>query len=238
MPLLDHFHGSNLEELPWESVNTLWIAAVVANLNQMLPQDRFRAFAKRHLGPQVEADVAEFESIHSTGSANGAVATLMETYAPPALVTAPAIFPDDIEVQIADANNRRRLVAVIEFVSPGNKKETDERNSFVAKCCTYLRQGIGLVVVDVVTSRTANLHDELMRFMGLQAPYLFTKPTPIYAVSYRPIHRPSQNAIDLWPEALEVGASLPTVPLPLKGAGLVPLDLEATYGTALEQSGA
>src|SRR5262245_14549938 len=188
MSLLDHFHGPNLEELPWESVNTLWIAAVVAHLNQVLPQDRFRAFAKRHLGPQVEADVAEFESLHPTSTQNGAVATLMETYAPPAIHTVPAIFPDDIEVQITDANNRRRLVAVIEFVSPGNKKEADERNSFVAKCCTYLRHGIGLVTVDVVTSRTANLHDELMRLMGHQAPYLFAEPTPIYVVGYRPPH--------------------------------------------------
>jgi hypothetical protein len=141
-------------------------------------------------------------------------------------------------VQIADATNRRRLVAVVEFVSPGNKKEADERTSFVAKCCTYLRQGIGLVVVDVVTSRTANLHDELIRLMGLGTRYLFSGPTPTYAVSYRPAHEPGQNTIGLWPHALEVGRALPTVPLPLKGAGLIPLDLEATYETALEQSGA
>jgi len=238
MPLLDHFHGPNAEELPWDSVNTLWIAAVVAHLNQVLPRDRFRAFAKRHLGPQVEADVAEFESLHPAGNGNGPVATLTQTYAPPAVHTIPAIFPDDIEVQIADATNRRRLVAVIEFVSPGNKKEPNERTSFVAKCCTYLRQGVGLVVVDVVTSRLANLHDELMRLMGLGAPYLFAEPTPIYAVSYRPTHRTAENTIDIWPERLGVGQALPTVPLPLKGAGLVPLDLEATYETALEQSGA
>ena len=127
---------------------------------------------------------------------------------------------------------------MIEFVSPGNKKEADERSSFVAKCCSYLRRGIGLVVVDVVTSRTANLHDELMRFMGLQKPYVFAEPTSIYAVSYRPMHQGSDNSIAIWPEALEVGRGLPSMPLPLKGSGLIPLDLETTYETALEQSGA
>ena len=238
MSLLDHFHGPNVEELPWESVNTLWVAAVVAHLNQTLPKDRFRAFAKRHLGPQVEADVAEFESLHPAGDANGTVSTLTQTYAPAAVHTIPAILPDILEIQITAANNRRRLVAVIEFVSPGNKKEVDERESFVAKCRTYLREGIGLVIVDVVTSRKANFHDELMRSMGFQAPYLFEQPTPIYAASYRPLHHPDGNTIDLWPETLEVGRTLPTIPLPLKGAGLVPLDLEATYETALEQSGA
>jgi hypothetical protein len=166
------------------------------------------------------------------------VATLPQTYAPPAVHTIPAIFPDILEIQIADATNRRRLVAVIEFVSPGNKKEVDERVSFAAKCCAFLRQGIGLAVVDLVTSRTANLHNELMRLMGIQGPSVFPEPTPIYVVSYRPVHRPGQNAIDLWPVPLEVGRALPTVPLPLMGAGLLPLDLEATYETALEQSGA
>src|SRR5262245_21287275 len=188
MPLLDHFHGPNVEELPWDSINTLWIAAVVAHLNQVLPQDRFRALAKRHLGTQVEADVAEFENVHPPSTAKGGVATLPQTFAPPAAYTIPASFPDAVEVRISDATDRRRLVAVIEFVSPGNKKEANERTSFVAKCCTYLRQGIGLVIVDVVTSRTANLHNELMRLMGHQAPYLFAEPTPIYVVGYRPPH--------------------------------------------------
>jgi Protein of unknown function (DUF4058) len=238
MPLLDHFHGVNVEELPWESVNTLWISAVVAHLNHVLPQDRFRAFAKRHLGPQVEADVAEFESLHLPGNGEGGVATAIETYAPPTLHTIPAIFPDNIEVQIADANNRRRLVAVIEFVSPSNKKEADERDSFTAKCCTYLRQGIGLLIVDVVTSRSANLHNELIRRMGHGGNSLLPQPAPIYTASYRPVHRDGKNEIDLWPIVLEIGQPLPRVPLALKGSGLIELDLEATYERALEQSGA
>jgi hypothetical protein len=238
MPLLDHFHRPTSEDLPWESVNTLWVAAVVAELNRTLPRGRFRAFANRHLGSQVEADVAEFEALRPPHHGNGPVATAVETYAPPAFHTIPAVFPDNIEVQVADANNNRRLVAVIEFVSPGNKKEVRERVSFTAKCCAYLRLGIGLVVVDVVTDRTANLHNELLTLMGLGELYLFRQPTPIYAVSYQPARRTEQNLIDLWPCALEIGHSLPTVPLPLKGTGLVALDLEATYETALEQSGA
>lgn len=238
MPLLDHFHGPNVEELPWDSVNTLWISAVVAHLNQVLPRDRFRAFAKRHLGPHVEADVAEFESLHALGGGNGSVATLPQTYAPPAAFTIPAILPDNVRIEVADATNRRRLVAVVEFVSPANKKEVNERESFVAKCRAYLERGVGLVVVDVVTSRSANLHDELMRLLRLQGRYDFAPPSATYAVSYRPVHRPDGNGIDVWPERLEVGLPLPTIPLPLMGAGLLPLDLEATYETALEQSGA
>ena len=206
------------EELPWESVNTLWIAAVVANLNQMLPQDRFRAFAKRHLGPQVEADVAEFESLHPPGNTNGAVATLPETYAHRRRSTrSRRSFRTMSRSGFPMPYDRRRLVAVIEFVSPGNKKEADERTSFVAKMLhlpsagdRFGRRGCG----DLVHGQSPRRTDALMDF---QATYVFAGPTPIYAVSYRPVHRPGENTIDLWPATLDVGRTLPTMPLPLKG---------------------
>lgn len=51
-----------------------------------------------------------------------------------------------------------RLVAAIELVSPANKDPADTRRAFVAKCASYLSQGIGLIVVDIVTTRHANLH--------------------------------------------------------------------------------
>ena len=238
MPLLDHFRRPHSEDLPWESVNTLWVAAIVAGLNRTLPRDQFRAFANRHLGSQVEADVAEFESLPAAHHGNGPVATAVRSYTRPAIHTLPAVFPDNIEVQVADIQNSRRLVAVIELISPSNKKEVRERESFAAKCCAYLRQGIGLVIVDVVTDRSANLHNELLGLMGLGEPYSFSQPTPTYTASYRPVRRDEANGIDLWPETLAVGHPLPTVPLPLKGHGVVALDLDETYSAALQQSGA
>ena len=51
----------------------------------------------------------------------------------------------------------RTLVAVIELVSPANKDRPAKRRLFAAKCATYLSRGIGLIVLDVVTSRQANL---------------------------------------------------------------------------------
>ena len=238
MPLLDHFHRPYSEDLPWESVNTLWIAAVVAELNRTLPRDRFRAFANRHLGSQVEADVAEFERIALPHQGNGSVATMPRTATRPAAYRIPLLLPGEIEIKIADATNTRRLVAVIEFVSPSNKKEVGERDAFATKCKAYLEGGIGLVIVDVVTNRQANLHNELMTRMGLGEPYLFPQPTPIYTASYQPVRADDANGADVWPAGLEIGRPLPTILLPLTGAGTVDLDLDGTYQTALEQSGA
>jgi hypothetical protein len=45
-----------------------------------------------------------------------------------------------------------------------------------------------------------------------------------------------QAVIDVWPSPLGVGQQLPSVPLPLRGAGCVKLELEATYLDACQRS--
>jgi hypothetical protein len=100
-----------------------------------------------------------------------------------------------------------------------------------------LQRGIGLAIVDVVTERRANLHDELVQMMGLDEPYTFPMPTSTYAVAYRPQHRERNNQIDIWREALAIGAVLPTMTLALKGAYTIPLELETTYHEAMDRSG-
>ncbi len=121
------------------------------------------------------------------------------------------------------------LVAAIELVSPGNKDRDEVRQAFVAKCASYLQRGIGLLVVDVVTSRQANLHDALMTFLGHTDKTVFPTPTVLYATAYRPAHRQERNEIDLWREPLTLGQPLPTLPLAVRGLGCLPIDLESTY---------
>ena len=55
-----------------------------------------------------------------------------------------------------------RLVAVVELVSPGNKDRPEHRQAFVTKCAAYLQEQVNIVMVDVVTTRHANLHRELL----------------------------------------------------------------------------
>jgi hypothetical protein len=237
MPLLDHFHEPGVEELYWGSVGGAWAVALMGWLNRTLPRDEYRAFANMYLGPKVEADVAEFERRDSTGAdRNGSIATEV---APPAVGTISSVFPDDTEVLIRDETNRLRLAGVIELVSPGNKKEVKERDSFVAKCAAYLQKGIGLVVIDVVTSRLTNLHNLLMARIGGPEPPLLPPDCPTYVVGYRPVHRreTGANEIEMWPYAATVGQPVPAVPLALRGGPVVMLDLEGTYTSAIEATG-
>jgi Protein of unknown function (DUF4058) len=236
MPLLDHFHQPTKKRYPWSAVNAAWGVALMGWLNRHLPRDEYRAVTNIRLGSGVEADVAEFKHAETPGGGrNGAVTTAP---APPAVLTVSATFPEEIEIEIREEIDGDRLVAVIELVSPANKKELDERESFVAKCVSYLRKGIGLVIIDVVTERHANLHNELMRAIGGAAPQLMAD-SPTYVSGYRPVHRrkTGTNEIEVWPYPAVVGQLIPAVPLGLRGGPVVLLDLEATYTTALEATG-
>jgi hypothetical protein len=148
----------------------------------------------------------------------------------------PAVFPDDIEVQVRDELEDARLVAAIELVSPSNKDRPEERRAFAAKCAAYLATGVGLVVADVVTTRQANMHDELVRVMGWDESYRSPADTWLCAAAYRPARRQEVNQIDAWLNPLTIGGELPKLPLALRGAGWVPIDLDATYTEARRRS--
>ena len=236
MPLLDHFHPPLVTEDSWESFHTYWAVCLGDYLNRLLPR-RYRALVQTHLGSQVEADVAEFEQAGATLGNGSAGGVALKTYAPPAVaLTMPAVYPDDMEVQVVDSLGRSRLAAVIELVSPGNKDRPEKRRAFAARCAAYLERGIGLVVLDTVTVHRFHLHNELMRLLNLGAPFLLSEEQFLSAVASRPARREQRNEIDVWPSPLTVGEVLPLVPLALRGAAAVPLDLEATYTQARERS--
>lgn len=241
MPLLDHFHPPLYPTRPWESMHAVWATSILARLNEYVLPPMYYAAAQVHIGSRVEVDVAALEHTTSnvpTDTGNGPVATApAAVWAPPeSALTLPAFFPDEIEVQIIGSPTGAHLVAAIELVSPGNKDRPEARRAFAAKCCAYLQVGVGLVVVDVVTERLANLHDELIHLMELPQAYRFPSSAPLYAVAYRPARRPAGDQIDCWPHPLAVGEALPTVPLPLRGGPTLPLELEATYAEALRRS--
>lgn len=235
MPLLDHFHAPHYDRPPWSSVATAWAMSLTRWLNRTLPQNEFIAYPTIHLGTQVEADVAEYDKRTNGGPANGGVAVLPE--APPAVLTLPAIFPDEVEVRVGTSRNEWSLCGVIELLSEGNKKEVSEREAFVMKCVAYLQRGIGLVVIDVVTNRLANLHNQLMRLIGGPAPQLLTNDPPNYVAAYRPVHREGRNELDIWPYPVTVGLPLPAAPFALRRGPTVVVDLETTYTEAIRDLG-
>lgn len=233
MPLLDHFHPPLSEERHWESFHAAWAGALADDLNRRLPEGYF-AEEQTHAGPGVEIDVATFEGRGTVGiavSEGKATAVLPpQVWSPPAApFTVPALFADDFEVRVVSSRTGPTLVAAIELVSPRNKDRAEARHAFAIKCASYLHQGIGLLILDIVTERRANLHAEVMRLLGSNELSHLPADATLYAVAYQPLRRRDREEIDLWPASLAVGATLPLLPLALSAELSLPIDLEATY---------
>lgn len=227
MPLLDHFRPPLYPRRHWESFHVAWAGVIADELNTELLPDGYFAEEHAHSGARVEIDVATFQD-DETG---GGLATAVRTYAPPAPpLSIPAAFPDEFEVRIYESEGGAKLVAAVELVSPANKDRPIHRKAFAAKCAGYLAQGVSLIVIDVVTTRQADLHAEILALLGQPAP---SPPASLYAVGYRPVVREGGEFIDVWPFRLSLGKDLPTVPLALSADVVVPIDLESTYSTAV-----
>jgi hypothetical protein len=151
------------------------------------------------------------------------------TYAPPAAtgtVDASGIIPDTFEVMVYRG---RRLVAAVELVSPSNKSSPDERRAFSQKCATILRSRACVVIVDVVTSRNADLLGETLGQLGLDRGPRWTHTPPVYTATARLTKVDQVWRLQTWEEPLTIGRPLPTMPLWIADDLAVPLELEATY---------
>src|SRR5262249_29624179 len=148
---------------------------------------------------------------------SGGTATAARTVWKPATapLVFPAAFPEESRVEIVSTEGGRTLVAAVELVSPGNKDRAEKRQLFAAKCATYRARGVGLVVVDVVTTRKANLHNELVGLLRLEESFRMAAEQTLYAVAYRPLRQGKEDQVEAWPMPLRIGQPLPTVPLSL-----------------------
>lgn len=236
MPLLDHFHPPLSAERRWESFHSSWATRLADALTDHWLPPNYIAEEHVHLGPSVEIDVATFarEAPVDGAAEEGAVATVGARVwsAPAADAVLPAVFPETFEVRVLSTETGPKLVAAIDLISPSNKDRPAERRAFATKVASYLYQGIGVIIVDIVTSRRANLHNEVMRVMEAADSLQLPAETYLYAVAYRPLRRGHGDEIDLWRSPVALGKALPTLPLGLRADLVIPVDFEATYAEA------
>lgn len=122
----------------------------------------------------------------------------------------------------------RRVVAVIELVSPGNKDGAKQTGAFAAKLIDLVETGIHLAVIDLIPPGASNpggLHPAIWSVLAAEEP-ADTPPAdrPLsflsYAASWPPVAYLNYAAI---------GQPLPSVPLFLSDSYYIPLPLEETY---------
>ena len=234
MPLRDHFRPPLDDLRHWEGFHATWPVMIVALLRRKLPR-RYFAEPRVHSGSSAEIDVATFEGedAAAVGGGNnngGGVATAVWAPPRPTFTVVTDLPAQDVyEVLVYDEKRHCRLVAAVEIVSPANKDRPEHRRAFVAKCAGLLRERVSVVLVDVVTTRTANLYGELLDLIGHADPSLNSEPPPLYAAACRMTKRANEWLLETWTQSLALGQPLPTVPLWLADDLAVPLELEESY---------
>lgn len=229
MPLLDHFHPPLSRTHPWRAFHGAWAAAMARLLNAGVLPDGYYAVPFLDHAVPVEIDIAALHEFPpASDTTDEPQAWSPETPGMTVAVEWPDA--DGVRVEVFADEGDPRLAAAIELVSPRNKDRVTSRRAFAAKCANHLRFGAGVVIVDAVTSRRADLHADLLAELGVDSNPV--APFALAAVAYRAVGPANAGQLLAWPAELTVGRPLPTLPLWLGGERAVPLDLEASHAAA------
>ena len=220
MPLHDHFRPPLSVRRHWHAFHSAWATYLAAHVNQLLPPGYF-AEPKVQFGIEIDVAVSSEGEFYVAETAAGWMVPAPTQTVPVAIVS------DVVEVLVYEREGGPILAGAIELVSPANKDRPEHHAAFANKCAAYLQQGIGLVIVDVVTIRRANLHEAILKQAGSAENVPLV--ADLYAVAYRPVERGEQPSLDIWQHPLNVGQALPTLPLWLRGNVCLGVDLESTY---------
>ncbi len=224
MPIIDHFDPKIRVISRFHSFHNAWATHIAADLNTFLPEN-FIAEPNVQIGSRIEIDVQADELLAEDRSGS-----VRQYKIPPATASIPASFPDEMEVYIIDLGAGRQTVGAIEIVSPANKDRPQHRDTFLAKCLSLISQGISVVIVDILTVRLFNFHNELMRGLDSTAGQISeTEEAPLYCAAYRYTFDRDERCVECWAYALSVGDRLPELPLFISSEIAVPVRLEETY---------
>ena len=241
MPLRDHFHDPLDSYCPWHTFHGNWATKMSDRLNEGVLSDRYLAQSERQFGVPIEVDVATLEHddrgslFGGVNGSGGGVATAPAIYAPPAPAISTQVEftdPEIFEVKVYRGRGGWNLVAAVELVSESNKDRDETRRTFAVKCASYLNRGVSVVVLDAVTNRSGELHNDLCDLLELPPVQRWASPTGLHVAAYRVVKSGDVIRLDAWPYPLTVGEPLPTVPLWLAADLAVPLELELTYENA------
>ncbi|HBI44340.1 MAG TPA: DUF4058 domain-containing protein [Planctomycetales bacterium] len=226
MPLRDHFHLPLRGLCSWESFHSGWANEIMRQLNKTLPAG-YVARPNVKLGVDVEADVGTLEMPGRPNDEGGGLAVAVWAPPEPTLTTAVDFFHLDLfEVQV-HREGGLEMVAAVELVSPRNKDRPTARRHFASKCAAYLQAGVSVILVDVVTTRKENLYAALLDQLSLAPDD--ADEGPLYAVACRSTPPDEASRLECWVKTLQLGSSLPVLPLWLESDLAVPLNLEKSY---------
>lgn len=237
MPMHD---WTRVKPNPYHAFHLAWLAALQQALNTGVLPAGYYALADQSV-PPVSSDVRTLQVPPTTEelppgpgtSGNGGAQVL--TTSPPRVQ-----FSATESSRMAERPLRRiavrdesgnRLVAVIEIVSPANKRSNREFRRFLNKTVSLLLDGIHLLVVDPFppTARDPRgLHAAIWKALVRKADFTPPAGKPLTLASYAV----GPDEFTAYVEPIASGDVLPDMPLFLTPDGYVSVPLERTYHMA------
>lgn len=120
-----------------------------------------------------------------------------------------------------------KVRGVVAFVTPVIKDNEEDRDQLLARMRTWLQNGVGIVLVDLVTAHKGNLHQLMIHNLTGADPD--PEASSLYAMAYRAAAGEKGPSLDVWDETLELGKPLPTLPLWIGAEKGMNVNLERTW---------
>ena len=220
-------------ERNWQDVHSRFVAYSADALSAVLPDDLIvrmeervaieseDEMRRRVIAPDVRVfEPAAGNAPHAVAGVKTDVGGQTTAVAEPVILTARVDPLTERYITVIEANTGK-LVTVLEFLSPTNKRPGEAMEDYRQKRRELRGAGVNLVEVDLVRQGS---------WTDLLAPYVApSKYHTAYRVTVRRIDRPNQ--VLLYPVSLR--QRLPAIPVPLRPADAdVPLDLQVTLDLA------
>jgi hypothetical protein len=217
---------------PLEGFHHAWATVIAQQLNQQTLPPGYFAESESSVGPELEIDVVTLELARPVRRRETLSHQEWAPSRPKITVKTEFAQLDSYEIRVYQELGGAGLRAAIELVSPANKDRAGSRRTFAAKCAGYLQHGLVLVIVDIVTSCSTNLHQGLFNVFEVKGRRpVWHSPTGLYAIAYRAVTVRQAPRLEVWPEPLTLGKELPILPLWLWHDLYVTLRLENSYLT-------
>lgn len=206
-----------------------WLFELAAELNAGILPQGYYALGEQVTGVAVP-DVLALEGLARKPVAEDTSETACPE--PKATITAiaeePQYLPRPRVIAVRHVSGDR-VVAIVEIVSPGNKKAGTEVGALVEQTVATLARRVHVLLIDLFPPGPHDpqgLHNVVWDKIG-QAPTPFDPKKPLQVSSYR-----AGRPVTAYLEPLRVGDALPSVPLFLAPGLHVPVPLETSYGKA------
>jgi hypothetical protein len=238
MPLLDFFPEEDFHE-EGRSFLIMWLARITNALDRQLPDRRFFAQISVRTWLKTEEAVAAFEygppSIFDEAGKDTGARYESITPASPDLTVGTNYF-DNLSVNIVDFSEGHDVRGVVRVVCRGNKASRESELAFAIDCASQIQRGAGLVVIDIIPRRHAIWADHLGQILHCADHFPPLRGGEMMVSSFRPARRHQRSEIDVWHRPLSFSDPLPVVPLAVKGAMFLSVDLESTYTQTMKEN--